>query len=154
MSNKEHDNSSGAEEEEEEVIVEKKETYSKIGNLESIKRSFYNNEMDAFKAGVTPFKLYVADYFGADEFDGKPAFIIKNRNKGFVQSLDSKRAYLFVAFKCYKENDSVVFRRYWIINSIESLEKILPDEYNFFIFSQVVDVEDFLSNFIVKTVII
>jgi hypothetical protein len=52
------------------------ETTEKIGNLESIKRAFSNKEYAEFRKQTPPFKY----------FEGKPDFIVTNRNKGFVQS--------------------------------------------------------------------
>ena len=104
--------------EEPEEYVEKKATHSKIGNLEPLKRAFSNKEYDAFRELLEkqspPFKYFIGDYLGADEFEGRPDFIISNRNKGFVQAdaLESNRNYLFVAFSCFKEHGKLVFKSY------------------------------------------
>ena len=129
---------------EKEEFVEKKATHSKIGNLEPVKRAFSNKAYDEFKAllekQTPPFRYYVADYLEASEFEGRPDFIIGNRNKGFIQSdcLENNRNYLFVAFSCFKNraDSKLVFRSYWIVNSNDSLESLLESDYDQFKFDE------------------
>ncbi len=130
---------------EEKEIVEKKAAHSKIGNLEPVKRAFSNKTYDEFEALLKkqspPFRYFVADYVDAADFEGKPDFIIVNKNKGFIQSdpLEGNRNYLFVAFSSFtdhSQNDRLVFRSYWIVNSNDSLESLLEGDYESFKFTE------------------
>lgn len=130
---------------------EKKATYSKIGNLEPIKRAFCNKEFDSFESLIqtqTPsFKLYSTDYTDSAEYSGRPEFILVNKNKGFVQSMDEYRSYFYIAFSCYKKDDTVHFKSYWIVNTNDPLDKVLGSDYESFKFEQMNDVKEFVNTF-------
>lgn len=115
-------------------------SHPKIGNLDSLKRAFSNKEYDDFKRLLeeTPYKYYKGKYKDSSEFKGRPDFVIQNRNKGFIQSeeLESKRAYLFVAFHCFKD-DELHFESYWIVNTEDSLESLLGEDHSSFDFTPV-----------------
>lgn len=129
--------------------VEKKTVHSKIGNLEALKRAVCNKEYDEVAKLLAPYKLYVADYAFADEFEGRPDFIIKNKNRGFIQSdiLERKRQYVFVAFSCYKADGKVQFKSFWVVNSNDSLEAILEGDYENFKFTPVSDAKQIVTGF-------
>lgn len=118
--------------------ISKKVTHTKIGNLEPIKRAFCNKEFDEFTKLISeqPYKLYEATYIYSNEYVGKPDFILDNKNKGFIQTdvMESKRNYMFVAFVCTKEEEKLMFKSYWIVNSTDPLESILEDDYQNFEF--------------------
>lgn len=130
---------------------EKKVTYSKIGNLEGVKRAFCNNDFDAFKTLVknqTPsFKLFTADYAYADEYQNKMDFMLQNKSKGFVQMMDDFRAYYFITFVCFKKDGKVNFKSYWIVNSNDSFETVLGSDHESFKFTPVENVDEFLDAF-------
>ena len=132
---------------------EKKVAYSKISKfgLEDVKRAFCNNEFDSFKKLVKeqnpPFKLVTADYVDAEEYQGRPDFMLQNRGKGFVKDLEDVRQYFFVTFVCYKKDGKVVFKSYWIINTNTNLEIILSSDYESFNFSTIDNIDEFLDNF-------
>ena len=130
---------------------EKKVTYSKIGNLESIKRAFCNKEFESFETLIQtqnpPFTLYSAEYNDSSEYDGRPEFILVNKNKGFVQSMDEYRPYFYIAFSCHKNDGKVCFNSYWIVNTSDSLDKVLGSDYESFKFKQVTDVKEFVNTF-------
>lgn len=121
---------------------EERTRHTKIGSLDPVKRGFMNKEKpeefrEALEKQSPPFRYFVGEYLGSVEFEGKPEFVISNRNKGFVQSdiLDKKRNYLFVAFSCsidHANNNRLVFRSYWIVNSNDPMEKLLEDDYSNF----------------------
>ncbi|ARF11752.1 hypothetical protein Klosneuvirus_2_188 [Klosneuvirus KNV1] len=128
---------------------EKKVAYSKIGNLEPVKRAFCNKEFDSFESLVQTqnFKLYSADYIDSSEFDGRPEFILVNKNKGFVQSMDEFRSYFYIAFCCYKKDGKVTFKSYWIVNTNDPLDKVLGSDAEGFKFEQMSDVKEFVNTF-------
>jgi hypothetical protein len=134
-----------------EAQEEQKLTYSKIGNLEAVKRAFCNNEFDTFKSLVQnqnpPFKLLIADYNDADEFQGKPDFILTNKNKGFAQVMEDFRPYFFITFVCFKKDNKVNFKSYWVVNSNDDLKTILGSDYESFRFSSADNVNEFLDAF-------
>lgn len=130
---------------------EKKVTYSKIGNLENVKRSFCNKEFESFESLIqnqTPsFKLYSVDYVDSSEFDGRPDFILVNKNKGFVQSMDEYRSYFYIAFVCSKKDGKVTFKSYWIVNTNDPLDKVLGSDFESFKFEQLDNVKEFVNVF-------
>lgn len=127
---------------------EKKVAYSKITKfgLEDVKRAFCNNDFDNFKKLVKeqnpPFKLLIADYVDAEEFQGKMDFMLQNRGKGFVKDLEDVRQYFFVTFVCYKKDGKVVFKSYWIVNTNDELKTVLGSDYDSFAFTSCIDNTD------------
>ena len=120
------------------LAQEKKVAFTKIGNLEAVKRAFCNKEFDEFKnlLGQEPhFHFMTAEYKYAEDYDGKMDFIVKNKNRGFVQAFDKLRAYFFIAFSCFKKDDHVQFKSFWIVNTTDDLKTVLGDEYDDFTFS-------------------
>lgn len=115
----------------------------KIGNLEPVKRAFSNKEYQQFQELLEqqspPFRYLAGTYRGAEEFEGRPDFILHNRNKGFLQSdpLEKNRAYLFVAFSCFRKEGKLVFQSYWIVNTEDPLEQLLEDELDSFELNEV-----------------
>jgi hypothetical protein len=125
------------------VQEEKKLAFEKIGNLEDAKRAFCNKEYENCLSLLRqkPFKFMTAEYKFADEFDGKPNFIIVNRNRGFSQALDKFRPYFFIAFRCEKNAEGQTqFKSFWIINTPINtpvdLQTVIPDDYENFTFTE------------------
>lgn len=128
---------------------EKKVAYSKISNLEPVKRAFCNKEFESFETLIQTqnLKLYNVDYIDSSEFDGRPDFILVNKNKGFVQSMDEVRPYFYIAFSCYKKDGKVNFKSYWIVNTNDPFEKVLGSDAECFKFEQLTDVKEFVTAF-------
>lgn len=117
---------------------EKKVAFTKIGNLEAVKRAFCNKQFAEFRTLLTqepPFRFMTAEYKYAEDYDDKKDFIINNKNRGFVQVFDKLRAYFFIAFSCFQQDDHVHFKSFWIVNTTDDLKTVLGDEYDDFTFS-------------------
>jgi len=130
---------------------DKKVTYTKIGNLEPVKRAFCNKEFESFESLIQnqnpPFKLYDVDYVYASDYDSSPEFVVVNKNKGFVQSMDEYRPYFYIAFSCYKKEGKVNFKSYWIVNTTDSLDKVLGSDFDSFKFTPMNDAKEFVNVF-------
>ena len=117
---------------------EKKVSFTKIGNLEAVKRAFCNKEFAEFRTLLTQepqFLFKTVEYNYAEDYDGRPEFIMKNKNRGFVQNVDKLRAYFFIAFSCFKKDDHVHFKSFWIVNTTDDLKTVLEDDYDDFTFT-------------------
>ena len=135
----------------EQQFADKVVKYSTIGNLEQAKRDFSDKKYDEFdaliKAQTPPFKFFNVKYADASEFNGRPDFILVNKNKGFIQSMDDYRKYFFIAFVCSKKDSKASFNSYWVVNTTDDLQKILGSDYDSFKFTETTDVQGFLGAF-------
>lgn len=138
----------------EETFEDVKVNFPTITNMEEIKRVFCNNDELNFELLLQAhnFKYFSAKYKYESEKDGVQEFIAKNLVRGFVQSLDDYRKYLFVKFTCLltdSENKIYSYPSLWIVNSTEPLENIIGTLYEDFEFVEVSneDINDFYVNF-------
>jgi len=138
-------------EEDDEVPVDKKPSYPTLGNMEDLKRSFCNNELDEFKkfVGEQPYLFYRANYKFADDMDGKADYVARNFVKGFIKNLDDYRKYFFNCFRCYDKDKKYSYPSWWIVNTTTELATVLGDYVDDFTFTQVPtdEVEQFLQEF-------
>lgn len=106
--------------------------------LEPCKTKFFTGDMDGFKTELTngKFKAFSSTYKYNDDYEGRPGFIVKNLVNGFVNQLDDKRKYLFVAFRCQKIFDRYLITATWITNSILTIQEVVPDKYDDFTWEQ------------------
>lgn len=102
-----------------------------FGNLETVKRIFYNDTHN-FKENLTDdFKYYEGIY--DEEIGNLPDFILKNKVTGIIQMVPKNVIrYLFARFICVKEDDKHVIKSYWIVNVKEKPSEIFDtDGFNF-----------------------
>jgi hypothetical protein len=119
-----------------------------IGNLESAKHAFFNNENEEFVKALQskPYKFYKATYKYWDDYTGRPDFIVRNFNRGTIQNLDDFRKYFLVCFRAnVVENKTYKFESYWVYN-IEDAKKILGSTYDDYEWSEV-SFDEFITNF-------
>lgn len=119
-----------------------------IGNLESAKHAFFNNQNDEFVKALQskPYKFYKASYKYWDDYTGRPDFIVRNFNRGMIQNLDDFRKYFLVCFRATTiEEKTYKFDSFWVYN-VEDAKKILGSTYDDFEWSEV-QIDDFLINF-------
>jgi hypothetical protein len=115
--------------------------YSTIGNLENAKRAFFNNDYDGFLKEVKskPYKLFVCSYNYSSDFDGRPEFIARNLNRGFVKDLEDNKKYFMCVFRCTKQEEKVYqYKSLWIVNTTD-LNTILGIRYDDFTWSEITD---------------
>ena len=94
--------------------------YTTFGNMEGLKRAFCNNQIDEFitELGKAKYQYYSATYKYWDDFTGRPDFVARNLNKGFIQSFGDNRKYYFTCFRCVETNNKVyTFESLWIVNT-------------------------------------
>ena len=134
-----------------EQFTDKVVKYSTIGNLDQAKRNFSDKKYDEFNALIKtqtpPFKFFNVEYTDSSEFDGRPDFILVNKNKGFIQSMDDYRKYFFIVFVCSKKENKASFNSYWIVNTTDDLQKILGSDYDSFKFTETIDIQEFIGVF-------
>lgn len=138
----------------EETYEDVKTNFTTITNMEEIKRVFCNNDELNFEllSQAHPFKYYNVTYKFASDKDGVQEFIAKNLVRGFVQSLDDYRKYLFVKFSCLLTDNKKKIYSYpslWIVNSSDPLKNIIGSLYNDFDFEEVTNdnINEFYINF-------
>ena len=134
--------------EDEENKVKRK--FSMIENMEDIKRSFFNNELNEFRNLIKdiPFKYYTANYKYNSDNDGVPEFVAKNLVKGFIKKFDKIGGYFMICFRCYKKDGNYEYESLWIVNTDNDMRDILNDFVDDFDFSLVTEdnIEGFLLN--------
>ena len=105
-----------------------------IGNLEGAKHAFFNGNLDEFVTEMKSkeYKYYKATYKYWDDYTGRPDFIARNLNRGFVQNLDDKRKYFLTCFRCNEtEPKTYQFVSYWVVNTSDH-KKVLDSTYDDF----------------------
>ena len=73
-------------------------------------------------------------------------YMALNLNNGFVQRFEDYKKYLFVCFRCFKENDSYEYISYWLFNSTERIENVFERDIEDFQFEEI-KLEIFIENF-------
>ena len=119
-------------EEQEETYQDATIKYSTFGNMEGVKRAFCNNQHDEFITELekVKYQYYSATYKYWDDFTGRPDFVARNLNKGFIQSFGDNRKYYFTCFRCVETDNKVyTFESFWIVNSSE-FKTILGSSYD------------------------
>lgn len=103
-------------------------------SLEPCKSKFFANDMKAFEAEIScgKFRLFETTYKYNEDYDGSPEFVVKNFVNGMIKQLEDKRKYLFVAFKCTKNNGKHVLTASWITNVTIPMEELVNDKYSDF----------------------
>lgn len=140
-------------ENEDELTNEVKIDFPTICNMEELKRFFFAKDYEQFEMLVKTNKLHIfkANYKWADDNDGKPDYVARNRLRGFVQSLDDYRKYFMVCFRCILTNvdeKKYKYPSYWIVNTDVSLNNVLGsscDDYDFIRVESDVDVNKLLT---------
>ena len=127
--------------------------FNTITNMEDLKRLFFSGEYEQFNNQMKEynFKLYNVNYKYSSYKDGAPDYIAKNLIRGFVRNFDDLRKYFMICFRCISNNtnpNSYSYPSYWIVNSNDSVEKIIGSLYEEFDFVEVTEEtrELFLSN--------
>lgn len=136
-------------EEEEENHTEKKKQYSTITNTESIKRHFFNGELEEFNNEIKqhPFHYYTANYKYNSDKDGAMEFSATNLLRNFVKNMDNFRKYFIIVFRCYKVGSNYEYESSWIVNTNDNLNEVLEDFYEEFEFVKVNEnIENFLKD--------
>lgn len=119
----------------EEVYNDPVVKHSTIGNLETAKRLFFNNDFDSFVKEIKqkPYKLYNCTFKYASDFEGRPEYIARNLNRGLCKEMDDYKKYLMCVFRCYQVGDRVYeYKSQWIVNTNDELSKVLGDRYEDF----------------------
>lgn len=120
---------------------------STITNMENIKRAFFSKEYDTFRELVKqhPFRYYKANYKYSSDNTGRPEYVARNLLRGFVNNLDEYRKYLMVGFRCIRvqsDPENVYkYPSYWIVNSNDTLDKLLGTLYDDFDFIAITDAD-------------
>jgi hypothetical protein len=129
-------------EEVEETYIDPVTKYSTIGNLENAKRAFFNNDYDGFIKEINekPYKFFVCNYKYSSDFDGRPDFIARNLNRGFVKDLEDNKKYFMSVFRCVKKEEKVYdYKSLWIVNTNDEISSILGSRYEDFSWTEITD---------------
>ena len=122
--------------------------YDTIGNLEKAKHAFFNNELDEFVKEMTSkeYKYCKAVYKYNEDYSGRPDFVVRNLNRGFIQNLDDVRKYFLTCFRCNEVDTKVYsFESYWVINT-QDPAKVLESVYEDFTWTNIT-FEEFYEKF-------
>jgi hypothetical protein len=107
-------------------------------SLEPCKSKFFTADHTGFveelKSGK--FRVFSAVYNYNDDYEGSPAFVVKNFVNGLIQQLDDKRKYLFVSFKCTKTESKYCITSTWITNCTLEMPELIPEKYEDFTWKQ------------------
>ncbi len=136
---------------EEENFNEPVVKYTTIGNLENAKKAFFNSDFETFKKELTskPYKYYKCNYKFNDDYEGRPTFVARNLNNGFVKELDEFRKYFMVCFRCDEKEPNTKKYNYtslWIVNTTDNIEKIISSRYDDFEWNEIT-IEDSNNSF-------
>jgi hypothetical protein len=139
------------EEDEDEIVSDPLPKFTMITNMEDIKRAFFSGDYELFTNLVNeqPFRLYQVKYKYESDKDGCPDFSAKNLIKGFIRNFDDFRKYFMICFRCFQNNTNPVTYSYpslWIVNSNDSIDKIIGSLYEDFEFTEYVDKNEFINN--------
>jgi hypothetical protein len=122
-----------------------------IGDLESIKRAFFNKQYDEFETLLksSPYKFYKGEH---DNQTYSMDFIAKNYATGLAHSCDVSK-YAFVSFECNKvERNTYEYKSYWIVNTSEDITKTSNSndfEFEYWKFTET-DVDELIKFFMNK----
>ena len=138
-------------EDDEEKYDNIKKEFPIIVNLEELKRSFFSPDNEEFRPFENiivenSFKFYKVVYKYGEDMYKKPDYMALNLNNGFVQRFEDYKKYLFVCFRCFKENDSYEYISYWLFNSTERIENVFERDIEDFQFEEI-KLEIFIENF-------
>ena len=128
-----------------------KKNFPLITDLEELKRSFFSPDNEDFRPFESiiienTFNFYKVNYkYGNDMFK-KPEYMALNLNNGFIQRFEDYKKYVFVCFRCYKDNDNYYYISYWLFNSSESIENVFVNDIEDFKFEKI-NIEEFIKNF-------
>lgn len=136
----------------EETFTDPVAKFTTIGNLENSKRGFFNNDFELFTNELKekPYKFYNVSYKYFDDFTGRPSFIARNLNRGFVKDLEDFRKYFFVVFRCKEISEKTYeYSSKWIVNTTDDIKNIIGERYDDFEWKEVnsADITEF-NNFI------
>ena len=128
-----------------------KKIFPILVDLEELKRSFFSPDNEEYRPFETiiienSFKYYKVNYKYGDDMFKKPEYMASNLNNGFVQRFEDYKKYVFVCFRCYKDNDNYEYISYWLYNSSESIENVFVNDIEDFNFEQI-KLEEFVKNF-------
>lgn len=126
----------------EETYENEKKEYPIITNLEELKRSFFSPENIEYRPFETilnenEFKYYQVNYKYSSDMYKKPEYMASNLNNGFVQRFDEYRKYLFICFRCIKNNDNYEYPSYWLYNSTENIYNVFGNNIDDFEFTEI-----------------
>lgn len=112
--------------------------YSTIGNLEDMKRLFFNCPSESDELGkyvknysqfieyvkkeleTKPYQFLKVTFKDSSEMNGKQDYIARNLNCSFVKEFEDYKKYLFCCFRCIQPNRQVTkyeYVSYWIVNT-------------------------------------
>ena len=109
-------------------VVEALPKFPTIGNLENGKRAFFNGDFEIFQKEVMskPYRFFTCYYKYSSDYTGKPDFIARNLNNGFIKQLEDYRKYLMCVFRCTKVlNTMFSYTSLWIVNTTEDINKVI-----------------------------
>ena len=104
-------------------------------SLEPIKKKFFEHNIDAFRTELTSnsYRAFLAEYSYSNDYEGSPQFVVNNFLNGFVQQLEQERKYLFMGFRCVKDNFTYSIQSAWITNTKIPMSELIKDKYDYFI---------------------
>lgn len=151
------------EEADEETFVEKKKTYPTFNNMEELKRSFCNDEMDTFHklCREQKYLFFEGNYKYASDMNGKADYVAKNLVAGFVRNLEERRNYFFNCYRCYTNTNANTntnsdadantysYTSLWIVNTDSDLMEVTEGCVDDFVLTKVEpgDLDRFLEKF-------
>lgn len=137
-------------EEQDESFEEPVKKFETIGNMEELKRAFFNGLYDEFETHVKacPYKFYTVEYKYNSDKDGAPDFSAKNLLKGFVRNFDDYRKYFMICFRCWKDpkESKYKYSSLWIVNTNEPVRNIIGSFADDFEFVESFDTNNFLHS--------
>lgn len=99
----------------------------------------FNNLKEQFLDSInkSPVKLYKARYYDRSIFSENWQFKFINLNSGFAREFEELNDNCFTCFRLSidPETKECIYESWWIVNSIETLEFILGDDYKYFIWT-------------------
>ncbi len=136
--------------EQEEVFEEPVKKFETIGNMEELKRAFFNGLYDEFETHLkaSPYRFYKVEYKYNEDKDGAPEFSAKNLLKGFVRNLDDYRKYFMICFRCWKDSNETKYKysSLWIVNTLEPVCNIIGSFSDDFVFEEVTGINNFIAD--------
>jgi hypothetical protein len=138
-------------EDDEKIYENEKKDFEVFTNLEELKRSFFSPDNEEYRPFETiineyNFKFFETTYKYNVDMYKKPDYMASNLNNGFVQIFEDYKKYLFVCFRCFKNDDNYEYKSYWLFNSPERIDIVLNNSIEDFKFEEI-KFNNFIKNF-------
>lgn len=137
-------------EDDEETFEDPVKKFDTIINMEELKRAFFSKDYETFESQIksSQLKFFNVKYQYDYEMENKLEYMAKNLLNGFIKKFDKYKKYFMICFRCWKHQyeNKYKYESIWIVNTNEKISNMIGDFVDDFIFTEITDVDYFISN--------